>query len=63
MLNKLRSVEFRFEELCAKSEQPDLYSDPKLAAKLLREKNDLSPSWRATGTTAVRSGICWKPRS
>ena len=43
MLNKLRSVEFRFEELCAKSEQPDFYNDPKLAAKLLREKNELEP--------------------
>jgi len=43
MLNKLRAVENRFEELCAKSEQPDFYNDPKLAAKLLREKNDLEP--------------------
>ena len=43
MLDKLRSVAFRYEELCAKSEQPDFYSDPKLAAKLLREKNDLQP--------------------
>jgi len=50
MLNKLRAVENRFEELCAKSEQPDFYNDPKLAAKLLREKNDLEPivqSYRA----------------
>ena len=43
MLEKLRAVENRYEELCAKSEQPDFYSDPKLAAKLLREKNDLEP--------------------
>jgi peptide chain release factor 1 len=43
MLDKLKSVAFRYEELCAKSEQPDFYSDPKLAAKLLREKNDLQP--------------------
>ena len=43
MLEKLRAVENRYEELCAKSEQPDIYSDPKLAAKLLREKNDLEP--------------------
>ena len=41
MLEKLRAVESRFEELCAKSEQPDFYSDPKKAANLLREKNDL----------------------
>ena len=50
MLNKLRAVENRFEELCAKSEQPDFYNDPKLAAMLLREKNDLEPivqSYRA----------------
>ena len=43
MLNKLRAVESRFEELCAKSEQPDFYADPQKAAKLLREKNDLEP--------------------
>ena len=43
MLNKLRAVENRYEELCAKSEQPDFYTDPKKAAKLLREKNDLEP--------------------
>ena len=41
MLEKLRAVENRYEELCAKSEQPDFYSDPKKAAALLREKNDL----------------------
>ena len=43
MLNKLQAVVNRFEELCARSEQPDFYADPKLAAKLLREKNDLEP--------------------
>ena len=43
MLEKLRSVESRYEELCAKSEQPDFYNDPKKAAALLREKNDLEP--------------------
>ena len=43
MLEKLRAVESRYEELCAKSEQPDFYADPKKAAKLLREKNDLEP--------------------
>ena len=43
MLDKLRAVENRFEELCFKSEQPDFYNDPKKAAKLLREKNDLEP--------------------
>ncbi len=43
MLNKLRAVESRFEELCAKSEQPDFYNDPQKAARLLRERNDLEP--------------------
>ena len=43
MLNKLQAVESRYEELCAKSEQPDFYADPSKAAKLLREKNDLEP--------------------
>ena len=43
MLSKLQAVASRYEELCAKSEQPDFYSDPKQAAKLLREKNDLEP--------------------
>ncbi len=50
MLNKLQAVENRFEELCAKSEQPDFYSDPKKAANLMRERNDLEPiveSYRA----------------
>ena len=43
MLNKLKSVAFRYEELCEKSQQPDFYLDPNLAAKLLREKSDLEP--------------------
>ena len=43
MLDKLQAVENRFEELCAKSEQPDFYNDPKKAAAILRERNDLEP--------------------
>ena len=43
MLNKLQAVCHRYEELCAKSEQPDFYADPAQAARLLREKNDLEP--------------------
>jgi len=43
MLDKLRGVVNRYEELCFKSEQPDFYNDPKKAAALLREKNDLEP--------------------
>ena len=43
MLDKLRAVANRYEELCFKSEQADFYADPKKAAKELREKNDLEP--------------------
>ena len=43
MLDKLAAVENRYEEICARSEQPDFYADPKKAAATLREKNDLEP--------------------
>ena len=43
MLDKLAAVESRYEEICARSEQPDFYADPKKAAQFLREKNDLEP--------------------
>ena len=43
MLDKLSAVENRYEEICARSEQPDFYNDPKKAAATLREKNDLEP--------------------
>ena len=43
MLNKLQAVCNKYEELCARSEQPDFYNDPQRAAKLLREKNELEP--------------------
>ena len=36
MLEKLRAVESRFEELEFKSGLPDFYADPQKAAKLLR---------------------------
>ena len=43
MLDKLAAVANRYEEICARSEQPDFYADPKKAAATLREKNDLEP--------------------
>ena len=43
MLDKLQAICNKYEELSAKSEQPDFYADPQKAAKLLREKNDLEP--------------------
>ena len=43
MLEKLQALCSRYEELCAKSEQPDFYADPKKAARMIKEKNDLEP--------------------
>ena len=43
MLDKLRAVADRFDRLSFMSEQPDFYNDPKQAAALLRERNDLEP--------------------
>ena len=72
MLDKLQAVADRFEELCARSEQPDFYNDPKKAAAILRERNDLepivdamiwSPSSKPIKATGTPSGICSMPRS
>ena len=43
MLEKLQAVVNRYEEICARSEQPDFYDDPKKAAQILRQRNDLEP--------------------
>ena len=43
MLDKLRAVADRFDRLSFMSEQSDFYNDPKQAAALLRERNDLEP--------------------
>jgi len=43
MLDKLRAVADRFDRLSFMAEQPDFYNDPKQAAALLRERNDLEP--------------------
>ena len=43
MLDKLQAVKNRYDELCFRSEQADFYNDPKKAAVLLRERNDLEP--------------------
>lgn len=63
MLDKLKQVEDRYEELCARAEQPDFYADPKKAAAWLREQKELAPSSRPTAPTARRSGICRTRRS
>ena len=43
MLDKLKQVEDRYEELSARAEQPDFYADPKKAAAWLREQKELAP--------------------
>ncbi len=43
MLEKLKAVRSRYEELCFRSEQADFYADPKKAASFLKEKNELEP--------------------
>ena len=43
MEEKLTSLENKYEELCARSEQPDFYADPKLAARYLKEQRELEP--------------------
>lgn len=43
MLNQLQAICDKYEELCARSEQPDFYADPQKAARQLREKSDLEP--------------------
>ena len=43
MLEKLKFVEDKYMELCARTEQPDFYADPKKAAAYLKEQRDLEP--------------------
>ncbi len=43
MLDRLRLVEDKYIELCARSEQPGFYDDPKRAAVCLKEQRELEP--------------------
>ena len=43
MLDQLSQVENRYEELLARSEQPDFYADPKAAARSMKEQRELEP--------------------
>ncbi len=43
MLEKLKLVEEKYLELEQRAAQPDLYADPKAAAKLLKEQKELEP--------------------
>lgn len=43
MIDKLQLVERRYEELLDRSQRPDFYNDPKQAAKILKELDELLP--------------------
>jgi len=43
MIEKLQLVEHKYEELQDRSQRPDFYNDPKQAAKILRELEELRP--------------------
>ncbi|MGM9523736.1 MAG: peptide chain release factor 1 [Faecousia sp.] len=43
MLDKLKLVEEKYIELCARAEQPDFYADPKRAAVYLKEQKEMEP--------------------
>lgn len=43
MLDKLKLVEDKYMEMEQRAAQPDFYSDPKAAAKLLKEQKELEP--------------------
>lgn len=43
MFDQLETVQTRFDELEARLSAPDLYSDPENAARLLRERSELTP--------------------
>ncbi|MGM9599599.1 MAG: peptide chain release factor 1 [Faecousia sp.] len=43
MLDKLKLVEEKYVELCARAEQPDFYADPKKAAAYLKEQKEIEP--------------------
>ena len=43
MIEKLQLVEHKYEELLDRSQRPDFYNDPRQAAKILRELEELRP--------------------
>ena len=50
MHQKLKQLENKYEELTARSQQPDFYADPARAAALLKEQRELEPvvqTWRS----------------
>ena len=55
MLDKLQAVEHRFEEICARSEQPDFYTDPKKAAGSLQwAVTEMMRRYKAMSDAGVR---------
>ena len=49
MLEKLKAIEEKYNELARRMEQPEVYSDPALYAKLAKEQKEIAPvteAWR-----------------
>lgn len=61
MLDKLKLVEEKYIELCARAERPDFYADPKRAAAYLKEQKEMSRSSQRTAPISARSRICRTP--
>ncbi len=43
MFDKLRAIEEKYVSLEARMQQPEVYTDPALYAKLAREQKDITP--------------------
>ena len=55
MLDKLKLVEERYMEASERMAQPEFFSDPKAAARLLKSSGSLSRSSRPIARSAARS--------
>ena len=45
MLDKLKAIEEKYIGLENRLQQPEVYSDPSLYAKLAKEQKEITPSW------------------
>lgn len=57
MLDKLKDIEYKYEDLQARLSAPETYGDPTLVARLNREEKELAPlvetyrAWKKRRTT------------
>ena len=63
MLDKLSALVARFDEVEARLSAPGLYDDPAAAAKLLKERNRLSPSFTPSVHARMRCARSTRRRS